>query len=47
MLMPDIAGKSLDVLRPGVLDVARAAGRAISGVYTRTDLGVDGCSDQE
>jgi len=44
--MPDIAKNSLEALLPGVLRVARAAGRAISMVYTRTDLGVETKADQ-
>ncbi|TFG87516.1 MAG: 3'(2'),5'-bisphosphate nucleotidase CysQ [Chromatiales bacterium] len=37
---------SLQDLLPGVLDVARAAGRAISGIYARSDLGVEIKADQ-
>jgi 3'(2'), 5'-bisphosphate nucleotidase len=37
---------SLQELLPGVLDVARAAGRAISGIYSGTDLGVETKADQ-
>jgi 3'(2'), 5'-bisphosphate nucleotidase len=37
---------SLQELLPGVLDIARAAGRAISGIYGRADLGVETKADQ-
>jgi 3'(2'), 5'-bisphosphate nucleotidase len=37
---------SLQELLPGVLDIARAAGCAISEAYSRTDLGVETKADQ-
>jgi 3'(2'), 5'-bisphosphate nucleotidase len=46
MTMPGVANLSLDKLLPGVLEVARAAGRAISAIYTQTDLGVETKADQ-
>ena len=44
--MSDIAKNPIEALLPGVLAVAQAAGRAISMVYTRTDLGVETKADQ-
>ena len=46
MTMSGIAGISLEKLLPGVLDVARAAGRAISEIYARTDFNVETKADQ-
>ena len=46
MTMPGIADISLEKLLPGVLDVARAAGRAISEIYARTDFKVETKADK-
>jgi 3'(2'), 5'-bisphosphate nucleotidase len=46
MVMPGTATTPLDKLLPGVLDVARAAGRAINEIYARPDLGVETKADQ-
>jgi len=44
--MPRIMQPPLPKLLPGVLEVARAAGRAILGIYARADLGVETKADQ-
>jgi len=44
--MSGLASKPLETLLPGVLDLARAAGRAISTIYGRTDLGIETKADQ-
>ena len=46
MTMPGVANISLDKLLPGVLEVAHAAGRAISRIYAQADLKVEIKTDQ-
>ncbi len=46
MSMPGVANTSLEKLLPGILEVARAAGRAISEIYTRADLKIETKADQ-
>lgn len=46
MVMPGIVKSPIETLLPGVLDVARAAGRAISEIYARADLKVETKADQ-
>ena len=46
MAMPGSVRNPVESLLPAVLDVARAAGRAIMEIYARADLGVETKADQ-